>query len=139
MMASVDVSLPLFDQNGGEIDRAVAERSAAERDLEWTTRQIAAEVTGAYEVTRRLSEHVALLEKTFLARAEESARIALATYQEGAAPLMQALDATRALAASRLSYARIVLAERESIAVLRLAAGDDLRVPASTSQIGVRK
>jgi cobalt-zinc-cadmium efflux system outer membrane protein len=139
MMASVNVAVPLFDSNRGEIDRATAERLAAERDLEWTTRQIAAEVRAAYEVTRRLSEHVASLEKTFLSRAEESARIALATYQEGAAPLMQALDATRALAASRLSYSRMVFAERESLAVLRLVSGDDLRVPPSTFEIGARK
>ena len=124
MMASVDASVPFFDQNRGEIDRARAERSAAERDLEWTTRQIAAEVTGTYEATRRLSEHLTQLEQTFLARAEESARIAVATYQEGAAPLMQALDATRALAASRLSFARMVFAERESTALLRIAAGE---------------
>jgi cobalt-zinc-cadmium efflux system outer membrane protein len=124
MMASFDASVPFFDQNRGEIDRARAERTAAERDLEWTTRQIAAEVTGTYEATRRLSEHLTQLEQTFLARAEESARIAVATYQEGAAPLMQALDATRALAASRLSFARMVFAERESTALLRIAAGE---------------
>ncbi len=90
---------------------------------------IAAEVTGAYEVARRLSARVTDLQRTFLSRAEESARITVAAYQEGGASLLQVLDASRTLAAARLSYARAVFAQRESLLELAIAAGYDPTAP----------
>ncbi|MGH9330935.1 MAG: TolC family protein [Vicinamibacterales bacterium] len=129
MIAGLSVSLPIFDRNRGEIDRATAERVAAERELAWIERVVTAEVTGAYEVARRLSARVAELQRTFLSRAEESSRITLAAYQEGAATLLQALDASRTLAAARLSYSRAVFAQRESLFDLMVAAGYDSTTP----------
>ena len=64
-------------------------------------------------------------EPSFLSRAEESSRITLAAYQEGAATLLQVLDATRTLASARLSYSRTVFAARESLFELMIAAGYD--------------
>ena len=82
-------------------------------------------MNGAYEVSQRLDAQVAELRRSFLSRAEESSRITLAAYQEGAATLLQVLDATRTLASARLSYARTVLAARESFFELMIAAGYD--------------
>jgi outer membrane protein, heavy metal efflux system len=132
MIAGLSVSVPLFDQNRGEVERATAERLAAERELAWSERVVAAEVTGAYEVARRLSTRVADLQRTFLSRAEESSRITLATYQEGAATLLQVLDASRTLAAARLSYSRAVFAQQESLFELMIAAGYDPKPPITT-------
>jgi cobalt-zinc-cadmium efflux system outer membrane protein len=132
MIAGLSVSVPIFDRNSGEIDRATAERVAAERELAWSERVVAAEVTGAYEVARRLSARVADLQRTFLGRAEESSRITLAAYQEGAATLLQALDASRTLAAARLSYSRAVFAQRESLFELMIVAGYDPKAPITT-------
>ena len=129
MIAGLSVSVPLFDRNRGEIDRATAERLAAEHELAWIERVIAAEVTGAYEVARRLSARVTDLQRTFLSRAEESARITVAAYQEGGASLLQVLDASRTLAAARLSYSRAVFAQRESLLELTIAAGYDPTAP----------
>jgi len=129
MIAGLSVSVPIFDRNLGEIDRATAERIAAERELAWMERVVTAEVTGAYEVARRLSARVADLQRTFLSRAEESSRITLAAYQEGAATLLQVLDASRTLAAARLSYSRAVFAQRESLFELMVAAGYDPKAP----------
>jgi len=127
MIAGLSVSVPLFDRNRGEVDRATAERTAADRELAWIERSVTAEVTGAYEVTRRLSAQVADLQRTFLSRAEESSQITLAAYQEGAATLLQVLDATRTLAAARLSYSRTLFAQREGLFELMVAAGHDPR------------
>jgi cobalt-zinc-cadmium efflux system outer membrane protein len=132
MIAGLSVSVPIFDRNRGEIDRATAEHLAAERELAWIERVVTAEVTGAYEVARRLSARVSDLQRTFLSRAEESSRITLAAYQEGGATLLQVLDATRTLAAARLSYSRAVFAQRESLFELMIAAGYDPKTPVIT-------
>ena len=133
MIAGVSVPLPLFDQNRGEVQRASAERAAAERELEWAERTVAAQVRGAYEAADRLSAQVARLQGTFLARAEESRRIALAAYEEGAANLLQVLDASRALGDARLTYYRVLLAQRQSLLDLAVAAGDEPGAALSTS------
>ena len=127
MIAGVSLSVPLFDRNRGEVDRTTAERLAVERELAWIERIVATEVSGAYEVARRLSAQLAILQRTFLNRADESSRITLAAYQEGAATLLQALDASRTRAAARLVYSRAHFAQRESLFDLRLAAGYDPR------------
>ncbi|HYN09801.1 MAG TPA: TolC family protein [Vicinamibacterales bacterium] len=134
MIAGLNFSVPLFDRNRGEIARAAAEGTAAERELEWMERTVAAEVRGSYEVARRLSVQAADLQRTFLSRAEESSWITLASYQEGAASLLQVIDATRALAGARLSYWRVVFAQRESLFELMLAAGLDPRGPIGGQQ-----
>jgi cobalt-zinc-cadmium efflux system outer membrane protein len=125
MIAGISLSVPIVDRNRGQVDRATAERLAAEHELAWIERAVAAEVTGAYEVAQRLAAQVSELQRAFLGRAEESSRITLAAYQEGAATLLQVLDATRTLAAARLSYSRTFLAARESLFELMVAAGDD--------------
>jgi cobalt-zinc-cadmium efflux system outer membrane protein len=127
MIAGVSLSVPLFDRNRGEIARATAEQIALEQELAWIERSVTAEVNGAYEVSRRLSAQLAALQRTFLNRADESSRITFAAYQEGAATLLQALDASRMLAAARLIYSRAHFAQRESLFDLRLAAGYDPR------------
>ena len=88
---------------------------------------MAAEVSGAYEVARRLSAQLVALRGTFLSRADESSRLTLAAYQEGGATLLQALDASRTLASARLVYSRAHFAHRESLVDLKVAAGYDPR------------
>lgn len=125
MIAGVSLPLPLFDQNRGERQRATGERDAVERELAWIERRAASEVRGAYEAARVLSEQVTHLQRGFLARAEESRRIAVAAYREGAVPLLQVIDATRTLGEARLTSLRAALAEQESRLVLYGAAGLD--------------
>jgi cobalt-zinc-cadmium efflux system outer membrane protein len=127
MIAGVNLSVPLFDTNSGEVGRATAQRIAAEQELAWAERAVAAEVSAAYDVARRLSAQLAALRGTFLSRADESSRLTLAAYQEGGATLLQALDASRTLAAARLVYSRAHFAQRESLIDLKVAAGYDPR------------
>jgi len=125
LVAGITVPIPLFDQNRGEIGRAAGERTAAEQELAWAERRASADVAGAYEAARVLRDQVTRLEGGFLARAEESRRIALAAYQEGAAPLLQVLDATRTLGDARLSYYGAIFAAREGQLEVLVAAGLD--------------
>src|SRR5438093_3473471 len=125
LVAVITLALPLFHQNRGGIGRAAGERTAAEQELAWAERRAAAEVVGSYEAARVLRDQVTRLEGGFLARAEEARRIAVAAYQEGAAPLFQVLDATRTLGEARLSYYRAVFAAREGLLEVLVAAGLD--------------
>jgi len=129
MVAGLSLPIPLFDQNRGEVGRAAGERTATERELAWTELRASAEVAGAYEAACVLGEQVSRLKGSFLSRAEESRRVALAAYQEGAAPLFQVIDATRTLAEARLTYYRAQFAEREGLFELYAASGLDLLAP----------
>jgi cobalt-zinc-cadmium efflux system outer membrane protein len=132
MMAGLSVPLPVFDPNRGEIVRASAERDAAALDLAAQERTALAELNGAYDAARLLTERTALLARgsdgrpPFLARADEARRIALGAYREGAASLLQVIDAARAWNEARLAFYETMYAQHESIAALIVAHGDDL-------------
>lgn len=125
MIAGLGLSLPIFNRNRGQIQAAGAELAAAEHDLAWKEQRAMAEIEGAYQATRLLTEQMDRLAGSFLGRAEESQRITIAAYQEGATGLLQVLDATRTLADVRLLYYRTVFSQRRSFLELATAAGVD--------------
>jgi cobalt-zinc-cadmium efflux system outer membrane protein len=129
-VGGISLAIPVFDQNGGAIDRAAGERLAAELETRWMERAIASEVEAQYQVAERLGAQATSLQSSFLARAEESRKIAIGTYQEGAASLLQVLDASRALSEARLTSARVIVAANESLFDLGIAAGYDPRTSA---------
>lgn len=122
-LAGISLPFPLFDQNRGEVQRATGERTASEQELAWAERQAVAEVEAAYQSVQLLGEQMNRLRGSFLNRAEESRRIALAAYQEGAVSLLQVLDASRTLADARLTYYRTLFAQRQSRLELQAAIG----------------
>jgi cobalt-zinc-cadmium efflux system outer membrane protein len=134
MIAGVTLPLPLFDQNRGEIARAAAERAAAERELEWTERTVVAHLQAAHERATVLRSALAILAPDLVRRAQSSRDIALAAYREGAGTLLQVLDATRAIAETRQTLMRALLAQRESTFDVYASAGFD---PAEIPSIGV--
>ena len=133
MMGGVSFTLPLFDRNRGEIKRATAEKLAAEFETRWTERLITSEVEAEYQVAERLAARLVALQPNFLSRAEESRRIAVGTYQEGATTLLTVLDASRALSDARLTYARLLAATNEGLFDLAIAAGYD---PKTAARLG---
>jgi len=130
MVGGISMTVPLFDQNRGEIQRATGERLAADLETRWLERTIAAEVEAEYRAAERLAAQVTSLQPTFLNRAEESRRIAIGAYQEGATSLLQVLDASRTLNDARVMYARLLAAATESLFELSIAAGYDPRIAA---------
>jgi cobalt-zinc-cadmium efflux system outer membrane protein len=133
MIAGLSMPVPLFDRNRGEKQRATSELRAAEQERAWVERVVTAEIRGAYEASERLSAQASRLESTFLDRAEEVNRITRGAYQEGAATLLQVIDAARTLADARLIYYRMVLSQRQSLFDLAMAAGDDPEVALTVS------
>lgn len=138
LVAGLSLPMPLFDVNRGEIARATAERDAAAYELAAQERSVSAEVSGAYEAARLLTEHTAVMTSSavaFLTRADDARRIALGAYREGAVPLFQVIDAARARNDARLTYFRTLYAQQQAVIALVFAEGDDLRssLPALTA------
>lgn len=130
MIAGVSLPLPVFDINRGEVRRAAAERDAAEFELAGQQRAARAELQGASDAATALTTRMRQLAVTdstgFLARADESRRIALGAYREGAVPLFQVIDAARAWADARSTYYETLFAQHESVLMLVAANGVDL-------------
>ncbi|MHB2034011.1 MAG: TolC family protein, partial [Gemmatimonadaceae bacterium] len=140
LIAGVSVPIPLFDLNRGEIARAEAQRDAASYQLAADERSVNAEVGGAYEAARLLTERATSMasdSEGFLARADEARRITLGAYREGAVPLLQVLDAARAWEAAQLTYYRTLFAQHQAVVSLAFAEGHDLLaiLPALTQPI----
>jgi outer membrane protein, heavy metal efflux system len=138
MIAGVSLPIPLFDQNRGEVARAQAEREVAVYVLADRERTASAEVSGALESARLLTERAQLLTgamatdsarapASFLVRADDARRIALGAYREGAVPLIQVLDAARAWGEARRAFYQILYAQHESVLDLLAAEGVDLQ------------
>jgi cobalt-zinc-cadmium efflux system outer membrane protein len=130
MIAGVSFPLPLFDQNRGEVRRAQAEREVAAFELLAQERTAGAELAGAFESARTLTAQAERLARRdslgFLARAEESRRIALGAYREGAVPLYQVIDAARSWAEARMTYYQTLFAQHQSVLMLAFAQGRDV-------------
>jgi cobalt-zinc-cadmium efflux system outer membrane protein len=125
MVLGVSLAVPLFNRNRSGVERAMSERLAAEQELAWTDRQVTAEVQGAHDSAMRFARRLADLQQSFLSRAEEMHRLTLGAYQESGASLLQVLDATRLLADARLTYARTLFAQHQSLFDLALAASGE--------------
>jgi cobalt-zinc-cadmium efflux system outer membrane protein len=115
MLAGVSFSLPLFDQNRGEIQRAEAERRIALADRESAERMVTADVTATFAAVETLSAQLARMQDGLIRRAEEARRVAEGAYREGATPLTQVIDAARALAEARKLYYRALFARAQAV------------------------
>jgi cobalt-zinc-cadmium efflux system outer membrane protein len=133
LIAGISLPVPIFDQNRGDVARAHAERDLAAAELANTERTVGAQIRGALEGARLLSQRAQLLAGSrggqrgrFLAWAAETRRISVGAYQEGAVPLIQVLDAARAWGEARETFYRTLFAQHESIIAVLAAEGTDL-------------
>lgn len=134
MLAGVSVPLPILNRNGGGVQSARATRDAAAFDLLATERAAAADLRGADDAARILTERATTLARrdpatndaAYLRRADQARSIALGAYREGAVPLLQVLDAARAWGEARVAYFRTLYAQHEAVLALVAARGDDV-------------
>lgn len=125
LMAGVSLPLPILDRNSGEIQRADAERRIAILEEQLIERRVASEVTAAYNNAGSLLSLRIRIGDTLLKKAEEGRRIAEAAYREGAIPLGQVIEASRALADARESHYRTVFGLKQSVLELEAAIGSE--------------
>jgi cobalt-zinc-cadmium efflux system outer membrane protein len=95
LYGAVNIPLPIYNRNTGMIARAEAAVTAAQEELRYQKNIVLAELTAA---RRSVELHEMQLEKLradFLSDADESQKISLIAYREGATDLLTLLDAQR--------------------------------------------
>lgn len=125
VIGGMQYNLPFLNRNQGAISSADATIKVAESDIAATEAAVRAELrTAIADVAIRRTQVFETLPK-LRAQADESAKIALAAYQEGGADLLRLLDAQRVRIEVETLYYRTVSEYRQSIAALETAMGGD--------------
>jgi cobalt-zinc-cadmium efflux system outer membrane protein len=123
----VSIPLKLRDRNQAGIARAQADEKAAAASLEVARSHTTAEVKAAYEAFQTARAQVQIFRDELLNQADESQTIALAAYQEGAAPLLTVLDAERTRAEVRQQYFKTIFDYQMALSDLELAVGKEIQ------------
>ena len=118
-----NIPMPIFNRNQGEIARtrsAIGQAqfiSTAARDIVLT------DVRNAFEGLKTNEEIVKLYESGYLQQAQESRDISEFSYRQGAAALLDYLDAERTYRATALAYRQALAAYLVSLEQLKQATG----------------
>ena len=127
LLFGVTVPLRVRDQNQGGIAHAAAERRIAEARLAAVRNRILAEVEAAYAAYESARSQVLRFRDQMLGDADQSQRIALVAYQEGASDLLPLLEAQRTDANVRRSYYATLRDYHASLIDMELAVGMEIR------------
>ncbi|MEO8099457.1 MAG: TolC family protein [Acidobacteriota bacterium] len=119
----VQVNLPFFNKNQGNIAAATSEVSAAESRVKVVEARIRAEIEGAVLDVESRRRRLSSLVTDALSRADESVSVARAAYREGGTDLLRLLDAERIHIELEVANARMRMEYRQSLASLELALG----------------
>jgi cobalt-zinc-cadmium efflux system outer membrane protein len=111
---SVNMEIPLFDRNQGEIARSHAAITQAEEAKNATQQAVMTDVRTAFEAVKTGEGIIKLYQSGYLKESKESLDISRYAYQRGAASLLDFLDAERSYRSTELSY-------RETLATYMLA------------------
>ncbi len=105
-VAAISIGLPIFDRASGARQRARGELQVAEAELRTERDRLSSDVAGSLLAYRELYAARPAGTVALADGGAEVARIAEASYREGAIPLMELLDAERAHADFRAALAR---------------------------------
>jgi len=95
LIGGVSMPLAVFDKRSGAIEEAAAQVRGFEATLRSTQAQVRAEVVTAAALVKRRADMLSRINDRILNQANETARIALAAYQEGGTELLGVIDAQR--------------------------------------------
>jgi outer membrane protein TolC len=115
------LSLPLFNQNGGEVAQAWAARDRAQTTLDLVRRQTDADIARARRQFGQALARVAR-DRRLLASADRVAAMALQAYAEGAFALPAVLEAQRNAREALGRYVDDLVTANDAAATVRLFA-----------------
>ncbi len=119
----VQVNLPFFNRNEGNIAAATSEISVAESRLKASEARVRADVEAALRDVQSRRQRLAALVTGSLARSDDSVSVARAAYREGATDLLRLLDAERIHIELQVMNARMRAEYRQSLVALETALG----------------
>ena len=123
MGMGASISIPVFNRNQGEVARTKSEELRAEFLIEVARNQVFQDVETAYASFESSRERVRLYEETYLSVAKESLEIQQFSYRNGAASVLDFLDAERTYRATQLAYRQQLAAYMTDLARLEAAVG----------------
>lgn len=116
--AGLRVPLPLWYRRQGEIEAALGTKDRAEADRIRGEMEVVSSISEQLQDARTARQQLEVFEKGLLKQAEEALRIARVSFKEGAASLLDVVDAQRVYRQMLLEYAEA--RANLSIAVARL-------------------
>ena len=122
-MWGVQVPLPFFNRNQGNIATAQSDVSAAELHVRAMEVQIKAEIEAAQRDVEARRQRLTSLVEGALARAEDSLTIARAAYREGGTDLLRLLESERIYIELEIMNARMRMEYRQSLVTLETVLG----------------
>ena len=117
------VSIPLFNRNQGEVARAKSEHVRADFLAQAARNQVTQDVQIAYASFESSRERIRLYEHVYLSRSKESLDIQEFTFRQGAASILDFLDAERTYRAAQLAYRQQLANYLSNLAQLEAAVG----------------
>ena len=123
IMWGVQVQLPFFNRNQGNIASATAEDRLARNALVSTQALIKAQYEGALREVELRGAQLETMVQPIRRRAQETAGLAQSAYRLGGADLLRLLDAQRQVLEAEQMYLDAILALRQAEASLQSAAG----------------
>ena len=119
----VNMELPIFDRNQGEIARTRYAITQAQEQASETAEQVQTDVTDAYENLRTNDQVVQLYRSGYVDQAKQSRDISEYAFRRGAASLLDFLDAERTYRANQLAYRQALANYMLALEQLRDAVG----------------
>ena len=120
---ALNIEIPIFDRNQGEIARAHYALSGAQELQTAASETVLTDVANAYQAVKTNDQIVQLYTSGYLEQAKDSRDISEYAYQHGAASLLDFLDAERSFRATQLAYRQSLANYMLSVEQLKEAAG----------------
>lgn len=118
-----NIPLPIFNRNQGEIARTRFAINQADFQAIAAEETVRTDVRNAYEGVQDNAQIIDLYQSGYLDQAKESRDITEFSYRQGAAPLLDFLDAERSYRASQLAYRQALASYMLALETLRQAVG----------------
>jgi cobalt-zinc-cadmium efflux system outer membrane protein len=120
---SVNVPLPIFNRNQGEIARTRQVITQAEHQQAAARGQVLTDVRDAYEALESSDRVAKYFRSGYLDVSQKNRDISEYAYRRGAASLLDFLDAERSYRATQLSWRQTIAAYLTALEQLREAVG----------------
>jgi len=123
VIAGLSIPLPLWYQRQGEIETALGAKHRAEAERLRAQNELAQAITQHGQDVRTANEQIQVFETGLLKQAEQTLQVARVSFQQGAASLLDVLDAQRVYRQTLFEYAQARADLSISLARLERAAG----------------